>query len=452
MFLAMADDVRVILLKLCDRIHNMRTLEHMSREKQVKIARETLEVFSPLANRMGMGKWRVELEDLSFKFLDPDEYQGLVAQVEDNKLEWQESIEEMQSRITESLQGLGIAAKTYGRVKNYFSIYKKMKSHHKNFQDIYDLGALRIIVESEKECYETLGVVHNTFKPIPGRFKDYIAMPKSNLYKSLHTSVIGPSGRAIEVQIRTQEMHRLAEYGIAAHWRYKESGGSVSASSEEDQKLSWLKQMLELKEEAGDAQEYVDSVKLDLFRDDVFVFTPKGDVYDLPQGATPVDFAYRVHTQVGNTCTGALISGKIVPLDYQLRNGDIVEILTKKNATPRLDWIKFVQTQHARTAVRQWFKKNFREDHIEHGKMMIEAELTRAIVDDAMKTGKMLEISQQLNYGRLEDMFLALGYGEFIAAKSLEPLAKRERKRRKTPSNLRNLGQCQHVSASTQCP
>lgn len=412
MFLAMANDIRIILLKLADRLHNMRTLEFMKREKQEKIARETLEVFAPLANRMGMGKWRVELEDLSFKYLDPDEYEKLVTEVEGSKHEWEDSIQEMRTRLEDALSQLGIQPRIYGRVKNYFSLYRKMQRHQKQLHDVYDLGALRILVDNEKECYEALGVVHSAYKPIPGRFKDYIAMPKTNLYQSLHTTVIGPIGRPIEVQIRTYEMHRIAEYGIAAHWRYKESGASVAAISVEEQKLSWLKQMLELKDDSSDAQEYMDNVKLDLFRDEVFVFTPRGDVFDLPQGSTPVDFAYRVHTQVGNTCTGAMVNGKIVPLDYQLRNGDIVEIMTNKKATPRLDWIKFVQTPHARSCIRQWFKKNFADNHIEQGRMLLESELTRATVDELVKNGKMLEIAQQLNYTKVEDMFLALGYGE----------------------------------------
>ena len=439
MFLAMADDVRIILLKLGDRLHNMRTLEFLKREKQVKIARETLEVFAPLANRMGMGKWRVELEDLSFKFLDPEEYETLVNEVQGTIEEWEDSIREMQAKLGESLGQLNISAKSYGRVKNFFSIYRKTKRHQKQLQDVYDLGALRIIVNSEKECYEALGIVHSNYKPIPGRFKDYIAMPKSNLYQSLHTTVIGPQGRPIEVQIRTTDMHRIAEYGIAAHWRYKEVGSSIAAVSDEEQKLSWLKQMLELKEDSTDAQEYVDNVKLDLFRDEVFVFTPQGDVFDLSHGATPIDFAYRVHTQVGNTCTGAMVNSKIVPLDYQLHNGDIVEILTSKKATPRLDWIKFVQTTHARSCIRQWFKKNFKEDHISQGKMLLEAEMTRAAVDELMKSGKIAEVAEQLNYAKIDDMFLALGYGELSLPRILNRLRKEKAREEKPVPTLESL-------------
>jgi GTP diphosphokinase / guanosine-3',5'-bis(diphosphate) 3'-diphosphatase len=426
MFLAMANDVRVVLLKLADRLHNMQTLELMAPEKQVKKARETLDVFAPLANRMGMGKWKVELEDLAFKYSEPQAYAKLLEEVRDNEQDWKTSIESMQEKLNLALQQLQIEGRIYGRVKHYYSIYKKMNQYQKQFHDLYDLGALRMIVHNEKECYEALGLVHSQYKPVPGRFKDYIAMPKSNLYQSLHTTVIGPVGRPIEVQIRTEEMHLIAEYGIAAHWRYKESGESVTAESLEEKKLSWLKQMLEMKEESSDAMEYVENVKLDLFRDEVFVFTPKGDVYDLPLGATPIDFAYRIHTHVGNTTTGSLVNGRIVTLDYQLRNGDIVEIITNKKASPRLDWIKFVQTQHARSCIRQWFKKNFKEEHIEQGKVLLEAELTRAIVDELGKNGKMLEIAVQLNYTKVEDMYLALGYGEL----SLPRIVNRVRKER----------------------
>ncbi len=439
MFLAMANDIRIILLKLADRLHNMQTLEHMPREKQIKTARETLEVFAPLANRMGMGKWRAELEDLALKYIEPEEFQALSDQVAGSLQEWEDSIQEMQAKLQEHLGQLHLHPRIYGRIKNYFSIYKKMKRYQKQIQDVYDLGALRIIVDSEKECYEALGVVHSHYKPIPGRFKDYIAMPKSNLYQSLHTTIIGPKGRPIEVQIRTHEMHRLAEYGVAAHWRYKEAGSSVTATSADEQKLSWLKQMLELKDASTDAQEYMDNVKLDLFRDEVFVFTPRGDVFDLPQGATPLDFAYRVHTQVGNTCTGAMVNGRIVPLDYQLHNGDIVEILTNKKSSPRLDWIKLVQTPHARTCIRQWFKKNFKEEHIEQGKMLLEAELSRATIDELIKSGKMAEIAQQLNYTKLDDLFLAIGYGEVSLPRILNRVKKDKQKDERTLAALEAL-------------
>ncbi len=424
MFLAMANDIRVILVKLGDRLHNMRTLCFMKPEKQLKISAETLEIFAPLANRMGMGKIRAELEDLSLLYLNEEKYREIEAEISQSKAEWEKTLEQVTQRIQSQLQPSQIEAKVYGRVKNYYSIYKKMLTRQKKVQDVYDLSAVRVIVSNERECYEVLGVVHNAFKPIPGRFKDYIAMPKSNLYQSLHTTVIGPYGQPLEVQIRTKEMHRIAEYGIAAHWKYKETGSSASAATSDDQKLSWLKQMIEMKESADDAQEYVDSVKLDLFRDEVFVFSPKGKVVDLPRGSTPVDFAYRIHTEVGNTCTGAKVNGKIVTLDYELHNGDIVDILTNKRSTPRLDWIKFVQTQQAKTRIRQWFKKNFKEEHEAQGRQLIEAELTKNGVEELIRSGRMMDTAKELNYTCVEDLFTALGAGEINAPRVINRLKK----------------------------
>jgi GTP diphosphokinase / guanosine-3',5'-bis(diphosphate) 3'-diphosphatase len=426
MFLAMADDVRVIMLKLADRLHNMRTLCFMKPEKQLKISAETLEIFAPLANRMGMGKIRAELEDLSLKYLNPEKHEEIESEIADSQSERETTIQLVIEKIQSQLSHMPVKAKIYGRVKNYYSIYKKMLIQQKKVHDISDISAVRIIVSSETECYEVLGVIHNAFTPIPGRFKDYIAMPKSNLYQSLHTTVIGPYGRPLEVQIRTHDMHRIAEYGIAAHWKYKESGGSVSAASDDEKKLSWLKQMVEFKDNADDAQEYVDSVKLDLFRDEVFVFTPKGKVVDLPKGSTPVDFAYRIHTEVGNTCTGSMVNGKIVQLNHVLRNGDIVEIITTKKSTPRLDWIKFVQTQQAKGRIRQWYKRNFREEHEQQGKQLLEAELTRAIVEEITRSGKLLEISKELNYTNLEDLYLALGYGELNLTRVVNRIKREE--------------------------
>lgn len=411
MFLAMADDVRVILLKLSDRLHNMQTLCHMKPEKQLKIASETLEIFAPLANRMGMGKLRAELEDLSLKYLDPDKYQLIDAEIAETQDQWEKTIQivmdKIKSQLSESHAG---NTKIYGRVKNYYSIYKKMQTRQKAVQEIYDLSAVRVLVNSEKECYEVLGIIHSAFKPIPGRFKDYIAMPKSNLYQSLHTTVIGPFGQPLEVQIRTYEMHRVAEYGIAAHWKYKE-GGSKEKESDE-QKLLWLRQMVEMKDETGNAKEYVDSIKLDLFRDEVFVFTPKGKVVVLPKESTPVDFAYRIHTEVGNTCTGAMVNGKIVPLNYVLKNGDFVEIHTSKKSSPRLDWINFVQTQQAKSRIRLWYKKHFKDEHEDQGRRTLEEHFTRAVLDEMTKDGTLLALAKSLNYDTIEDLFVALGYGE----------------------------------------
>lgn len=418
MFLAMADDVRVIMLKLADRLHNMQTLEFMKPEKQVKKASETIEIFAPLANRMGMGKLRAELEDLSLKYLDPARYGEIETEIAHTQEEREATIQQVIAKIQDQLAAMGIEAKIYGRVKNYYSIYKKMQVHEKKVHEVYDISAVRIIVKLERECYEALGVIHHAFTPIPGRFKDYIAMPKSNLYQSLHTTVIGPLGRPLEVQIRTEDMHRIAEYGIAAHWKYKETGGSqAQAHSLEEQKMAWLRQMVEMTDDAGDAKEYVDSVKLDLFRDEVFVFTPKGRVVVLPRGSTPVDFAYRIHTEVGNTCTGAKINGRIVPLNHVMRNGDIVEVITSKKSTPRLDWMSFVATQTAKARIRQWYKKHYRDEHEEQGRKLLEADLTRAGLDEMVKSGKLQKVAEELNYANIDDMLVALGYGEINLAR-----------------------------------
>jgi guanosine-3',5'-bis(diphosphate) 3'-pyrophosphohydrolase len=345
----------------------------------------------------------------------------------------------MIAKLREQLRGIGIEPKIYGRVKNYFSIYKKMKASDKGMNDIYDISALRIIVDSERECYEALGTIHQSYKPIPGRFKDYIAMPKSNLYQSLHTTVIGPEGRPIEVQIRTEQMHRVAEYGIAAHWRYKESGTSVSSHSEDEQKLSFLKQMMDMRDEADTAREYVDTVKLDLFREQVFVFSPKGMVIDLPRGSTPVDFAYRIHTEVGNTCAGAMVNGKIVPLNFALRNGDITEIITNKKATPRLDWIQFVATQQAKARIRQWYKKNFREKHQEQGRSMLEAAVTKASFEAWLDSGQLFKAAQELNYTSLEDLYLGIGFGEMTVARVVSRLKQITEPTPKLEASLKRL-------------
>lgn len=424
MFLAMADDVRVIMLKLADRLHNMQTLCHLRADKQIKKSVETIEVFAPLANRMGMGKIRAELEDLSLKYLHPEEYTEIQDEIAHTQEERENTIGVVIGKIQDQLAMMGVQAKIYGRVKNYYSIYKKMQVHHKKVHEVYDISAVRVIVTNERECYEVLGVIHNAFTPIPGRFKDYIAMPKSNLYQSLHTTVIGPYGRPLEVQIRTWDMHRIAEYGIAAHWKYKESGGSELHQTAEEQKMSWLRQMVEMKEDTGDAKEYVDSVKLDLFRDEVFVFTPKGRVVVLPRGSTPVDFAYRIHTEIGHTCTGAKVNGRIVPLNHQLKNGDILEVMTSKKSSPRLDWISFVQTQQAKARIRQWFKKHYKEEHEDQGRKLLEAELTRAGLDEAIKSGRLLKVAQELNYTTIDDALIALGYGEINLSRITNRLKK----------------------------
>jgi len=421
MFLAMAEDVRVIFLKLADRLHNMRTLNYMTLPKQKEIAQETLEIFAPLANRLGMGKIKSELEDLALRYMNPEKYFEIAQLVAQSKAERDLTVQAIIDKISSNLKNMNINAITTGRAKNYYSIYSKMSRQQKSYQDLYDVTAVRILVDTEKECYEVLGVIHSAFKPIPGRFKDYIAMPKSNLYRSLHTSVIGPRGKPLEVQIRTNEMHEIAEFGIAAHWRYKESG-SVNANSQVDQKFSWLRKLVEFQQDIKDAKEYVDSVKLDLFSDQVFVFTPRGDVIDLPRGAVPIDFAYRIHTEIGQKCNGAIVNGRIVPLDTKLKNGDIIEILTSKQAKPRLDWINIVATNQARSKIRQSLKKHLRDDHVVQGKANLEQDLTKAVFEENLKSGKLLEIAKQLNFQAEEDLYAAIGCGEITLHRVINKL------------------------------
>ncbi len=423
MFIAMASDVRIIFLKLADRLHNMRTLNYMAPAKQQRIAQETLDIFAPLANRLGVGKIKAELEDLSLKYLHPDKYYEIAQLVSQKKAERETTVKFLIDSISKDVKASGINATITGRAKHYYSIYKKMNRLNVAFHDLYDITAVRVIVDTEKECYEVLGLIHSRFKPIPGRFKDYIAMPKGNMYQSLHTSVIGPRQKPLEVQIRTWEMHEIAEYGVAAHWRYKEKG-SEKADSASDVKFSWMRKLVEYNKDTKDAADYVDSVKLDLFSDQVFAFTPGGDVIDLPQGATPVDFAYRIHSDVGHKTVGALINGRIAQLDTKLKNGDIVEIMTSKVAAPRLDWLHFVVTKQAASRIRTWYKKNKREDHINIGKANLEHELTKAIFDEYVKEGEFEKVAKQMNYVSADDLFAALGYGETTLNKIINRLKK----------------------------
>lgn len=423
MFIAMANDIRIIFLKLADRLHNMRTLNFMAANKQQKIAQETLDIFAPLANRLGIGKIKAELEDLSLRYLHPDKYYEIAQLVSQKKAERELTVSLLIDKIAQDVKRSGINAQITGRAKHYYSIYSKMERLNIAFHDLYDITAVRVIVDTTGECYEVLGLIHSQFKPIPGRFKDYIAMPKGNLYQSLHTSVIGPRSKPLEVQIRTKEMHEIAEYGIAAHWRYKEKG-SKKATSNADLQFSWMKKMAEYDEDLTTAKEYVDSVKLDIFSDQVFVFTPNGDVFDMPANATPVDFAYRIHTDVGHKTIGALINGRITPFDTKLKNGDIVEILTSKQPAPRLDWLNFVVTKQASSKIKQWFKKNNREDHVNLGKSNLEHELTKAVFDEHHKNGEFEKIAKQMNYQSAEDLFAALGYGETTLNKVVNKLKK----------------------------
>lgn len=427
MFIAMANDIRIIFLKLADRLHNMRTLNFMAANKQQKIAQETLDIFAPLANRLGIGKIKAELEDLSLRYLHPDKYYEIAQLVSQKKAERELTVNLLIDKISQDVKKSGINASITGRAKHYYSIYSKMERLNIAFHDMYDITAVRVIVDTERECYEVLGLIHSQFKPIPGRFKDYIAMPKGNFYQSLHTSVIGPRSKPLEVQIRTWEMHEIAEYGVAAHWRYKEKG-SQKAENNSDMQFSWMKKMVEYDKDLTTAKEYVDSVKLDIFSDQVFAFTPNGDVFDLPVNATPIDFAYRIHTDVGHKTIGALINGRIAQFDTKLKNGDIVEILTSKQPAPRLDWLNFVVTKQASSKIKQWFKKNNREDHLNLGKSNLEHELTKAVFDEYTKTGEFEKVAKQMNYQSSEDLFAALGYGETTLNKIVNKLKKPQTK------------------------
>lgn len=416
MFLAMAKDIRVILIKLADRLHNMRTLKALRPERQQAISQETIEIYAPLAHRLGIYRLKWELEDLALRYLEPETYSQITELVATRRAEREQYIQQLVFELKDALKAHKIDSDIQGRPKNFYSIAKKMHSQGKQFDQILDLTAVRVLVDSVKDCYGALGVVHTLFKPVPGRFKDYIAMPKPNYYQSLHTTVIGPSGEPIEIQIRTWEMHRTSEYGIAAHWRYKEG---QHGDLDFDQKLSWLRQVLEWQHELRDAREFIESLKIDLFADEVFVFTPKGAVIDLPAGATPVDFAYRIHTDVGNRCIGAKANGKIVSLDTSLQNGDIVEILTSKVAQgPSADWLNFVKTSGAKNRVRQWFKVKNREEHIHMGRELVERELKRLGLDpkDALRTEWLDEVRKKYNAASIEDLLAMVGRGTLTSA------------------------------------
>ncbi|AFY76575.1 MAG: bifunctional (p)ppGpp synthetase/guanosine-3',5'-bis(diphosphate) 3'-pyrophosphohydrolase [Hydrococcus sp. C42_A2020_068] len=417
MFLAMAKDIRVIIVKLADRLHNMRTLEHLKPEKQRSIALETREIFAPLANRLGIGRLKWELEDLAFKYLEPEAYRAVQSLVAEKRTDREARLEKVSEMLRERLTSLGINVREIkGRPKHLYGIYQKMQRQQKEFHEIYDIAALRIIVDSKDECYRALAVVHDAFRPIPGRFKDYIGLPKPNRYQSLHTTVVGLNGRPMEVQIRTLEMHHIAEYGIAAHWKYKETGGSSTAQlSQEDEKFTWLRQLLEWQNDLKDAQEYVDNLKDNLFEDDVYVFTPKGDVVALAQGATPVDFAYHIHTEIGHHMKGARINGRWSVLDTPLQNGDIVEIITQKNAHPSLDWLNFVVTPSARNRIRQWYKRSRREENIARGRELLEKELGKSGLEALLKSEPMQVVAERCNYQTVEDLLAALGYGELTS-------------------------------------
>ena len=413
MFLAMAKDIRVIMIKLADRLHNMRTLKYMREDKRHRIAKETLEVYAPLANRLGISNIKVELEDLCLRYLEPEAYYTLVEEVKHKRKERQEFIRESIEQIREKLEAAGIKAEIKGRAKHFYSIYRKMKRDNKSVNEIYDLSAVRVLVSSVKDCYGVLGVIHAMWKPIPGRFKDYIAMPKSNGYQSLHTTVM-THGYPLEIQIRTKAMHQVSEFGVAAHWKYKEAGRSIGATDENDQKMSWLRQMVSLQKEYDDPKEFFEALKLDVFSDEVFVFTPRGDVIDLPKGSNPIDFAYHIHTEIGHHCVGAKVNGKIVPLEYKLKNGDIVSIVTNKASNgPSPDWLNTVASSATRSKIRAWFKKENREENVERGMNLIRDEAKRLgyAPKELIAGGRLGKVAEKLNVQSEGDLLAALGYG-----------------------------------------
>lgn len=417
MFLAMAKDIRVIIIKLADRLHNMRTLEFMRPEKQLEKARETMDIYAPIAQRLGISKIKIELDDLSLKYSQPDVYYDLVNALNERKTEREEFVQAIVAEVSKHMENAHIKAKVYGRVKHFFSIYKKMVNQDKTLDQIYDLFAVRIIVDSVKDCYGALGVIHEMYTPIPGRFKDYIAMPKPNMYQSLHTTLIGPTGQPFEIQIRTEEMHKTAEYGIAAHWKYKEGGDAgKSMKAQEEEKLSWLRQILEWQRDMSDNREFLSLLKgdLDLFAEDVYCFTPNGDVKNLPNGSTPVDFAYCIHTAVGNKMVGARVNGKLVSIDYKIQNGDRIEILTSANSRgPSRDWLNIVKSTQAKNKINQWFKKEYKEENIVRGREMIAAYCRAKGINmvDIMKPKYQQIVQQKYGFKDWDSALAAIGHG-----------------------------------------
>ena len=413
MFLAMAQDIRVIVVKLADRLHNMRTLEFMKEDKQRTIALETREIFAPLANRLGIGRIKWELEDLAFKYLEPTYYRDVQSLVAEKRIDRETHLKNVIEILEIRMEQIGIATvEITGRPKHLYGIYRKMHKQQKEFHEIFDIAGIRIITGNNDQCYRALAIVHDSFRPIPGRFKDYIGLPKPNRYQSLHTGVIGPTGRPLEVQIRTQEMHQVAEYGIAAHWKYKEAGSNYGDMTDTDEKFTWLRQLLDWQNDLKDAQEYLENIKDNLFEDDVYVFTPRGDVLSLTSGSSTVDFAYRIHSEVGNHCSGARVNGRMVPLNTMLKNGDIVEILTQKNSHPSLDWLNFVKTAGARNRIRQWYKRSHREENVARGRELLEKEMGKSGFEALLKSQPMQWVVERCNYHAVDDLLAALGYGE----------------------------------------
>lgn len=425
MLVAMAKDIRVVMIKLADRLHNMRTIEHLAPEKQKLKALETLEIYAPIAHRLGIYKVKAELEDLSFKVLEPEMYSMIEKLVTETKLQSEEYIASAIDSIRKELKKVGIKAEVTGRIKHYYSIYQKMKKKSKEFGEIHDLFAVRIITENLKDCYAALGIVHSMWKPVPGRFKDYIAVPKFNMYQSLHTTVIGPQGKQLEVQIRTREMHLIAEYGVAAHWRYKEG---LKKTDEFEERLSWLRRILELEAEFKDSKEFLKALKMDVLSDEVFVFTPKGDIISLPKGSTPIDFAYTIHTEVGHRCVGAIVNGRIVPLDYELKSGDQVKILTSNKAQgPSRDWLEIARTSRAKSKIRAWFSKEERLDRISRGREEFLKFLKKSGLFGSVNldSPELKEIAREYNQKTVDDFFAQIGSGTISPKQAVAKLIKK---------------------------
>ena len=454
MFLAMAKDIRVIIIKLADRLHNMRTLEFMIPAKQQEKARETMDIYAPIAQRLGISKIKTELDDLSLKYSQPEVYYNLVKDLNERKTEREEFVQQIVAEVSKHMKNAHIQAKVYGRVKHFFSIYKKMVNQNKTLDQVYDLFAVRIIVDSVKDCYAALGVIHEMYTPIPGRFKDYIAMPKANMYQSLHTTLMGPSGQPFEIQIRTEEMHKTAEYGIAAHWKYKEGGDATkSMKAQEEEKLSWLRQILEWQRDMSDNREFLSLLKgdLDLFAEDVYCFTPNGDVKNLPNGSTPVDFAYAIHSAVGNKMVGARVNGKLVNIDYKIQNGDRIEILTSQNSKgPSRDWLNIVKSTQAKNKINQWFKREFKEDNIVRGKELLVAYCRAKGLNSADIIKQKYQQSVQTKYGfkDWDSVLAAIGHGGLkegqVVNRLLEEYQKEHKKEITDETILEKISEANH--------